>query len=83
MSVKFPEVTLYVDGQPFKTEKKNPEIIDDWPLHHTKGINTTVAVGACWQGNDMLLGAKVAIFTQNKIFPTVLYYTHYLNFSFI
>lgn len=52
VSVKFPEVTLYVDGQPFKTEKKNPEIIDDWPLHHTKGINTTVAVGACWQAVD-------------------------------
>ncbi|XP_047103065.1 calsyntenin-1 [Schistocerca piceifrons] len=52
VSVKFPEVTLYVDGQMFKAEKKNPEIIDDWPLHHTKGINTTLTVGACWQGSD-------------------------------
>ena len=50
MSVKFPEISLYVDGQLFKAEKKNPEIIDDWPLHPTKGINTTVTVGACWQG---------------------------------
>jgi hypothetical protein len=48
--VKFPDVSLYVDGQLFKAEKKNPEIIDDWPLHPTKGINTTVTVGACWQG---------------------------------
>lgn len=52
VSVKFPEVSLYVDGQLFKAEKKNPEIIDDWPLHPTKGINTTVTVGACWQGSD-------------------------------
>lgn len=51
--MKFPEVSLYVDGQLFKTEKKNPEIIDDWPLHPTKGINTTVTVGACWQGRDV------------------------------
>lgn len=50
MNVKFPEVELYVDGQLFKSEKKNPEIIDDWPLHPTKGINTTLTVGACWQG---------------------------------
>nr|CAD7446290.1 unnamed protein product [Timema bartmani] len=50
VSVKFPEITLYVDGQLFKAEKKNPEIIDDWPLHPTKGINTTLTVGACWQG---------------------------------
>jgi hypothetical protein len=48
--VQFPDVELYVDGQLFKAEKKNPEIIDDWPLHPTKGINTTLAVGACWQG---------------------------------
>ncbi|CAG2064864.1 unnamed protein product, partial [Timema podura] len=52
VSVKFPEITLYVDGQLFKAEKKNPEIIDDWPLHPTKGINTTLTVGACWQGSD-------------------------------
>jgi hypothetical protein len=50
VSVKFPDISLFVDGQLFKAEKKNPEIIDDWPLHPTKGINTTVTVGACWQG---------------------------------
>lgn len=48
--VRFPEVQLYVDGTLFKNEKKNPEIIDDWPLHPTKGINTSLTVGACWQG---------------------------------
>ncbi|XP_034235653.1 calsyntenin-1 isoform X1 [Thrips palmi] len=52
VEVKFPDVQLYVDGQLFKTERKNPEIIDDWPLHPTKGINTTVTVGACWQGSE-------------------------------
>lgn len=50
VNVRFPQIDLFVDGQPFKAEKKNPEVIDDWPLHPTKGINTTVTVGACWQG---------------------------------
>lgn len=27
-------------------------MIDDWPLHPTKGINTTLTVGACWQGSE-------------------------------
>ncbi|KAL1123236.1 hypothetical protein AAG570_002323 [Ranatra chinensis] len=52
ISVRFPEAQLYVDGTLFKAEKKNPEIIDDWPLHPTKGINTTLTVGACWQGSE-------------------------------
>ncbi|XP_014270937.1 calsyntenin-1 [Halyomorpha halys] len=52
VSVQFPEVQLYVDGSLFKSEKKNPEVIDDWPLHPTKGINTTLTVGACWQGSE-------------------------------
>lgn len=51
-TVHFPDVQLYVDGTLFKAEKKNPEIIDDWPLHPTKGINTTLTVGACWQGSE-------------------------------
>ncbi|XP_045466915.1 calsyntenin-1 isoform X1 [Harmonia axyridis] len=52
INVRFPDVELYIDGQLFHTEKKNPEVIDDWPLHPTKGINTTLTVGACWQGSD-------------------------------
>uniref|UniRef100_V5GPF1 Calsyntenin-1 n=1 Tax=Anoplophora glabripennis TaxID=217634 RepID=V5GPF1_ANOGL len=52
VNVRFPDVELYIDGQLFRTEKKNPEVIDDWPLHPTKGINTTLTVGACWQGSD-------------------------------
>lgn len=52
LNIKFPNVELYIDGILFKSEKKNPEIIDDWPLHPTKGINTTLTVGACWQGSD-------------------------------
>lgn len=52
VSVNFPDIQLYVDGALFKSEKKNPEVIDDWPLHPTKGINTTLTVGACWQGSD-------------------------------
>lgn len=55
VSVNFPDVQLYVDGALFKSEKKNPEVIDDWPLHPTKGINTTLTVGACWQGSDSMM----------------------------
>jgi len=52
VSMQFPEAQLYVDGRPFTTTKNNPEIIDDWPLHNSHGINTTTTVGACWQGSQ-------------------------------
>ncbi|XP_014246637.1 calsyntenin-1 isoform X2 [Cimex lectularius] len=83
VSVKFPEVDLYVDGTLFKAEKKNPEVIDDWPLHPTKGINTTLTVGACWQGSEnkmkhhlhgYLAGLSVLLNTVEK--PSVLSCLH-------
>jgi calsyntenin 1 len=43
---------LYVDGRLHHAEPKNPEVIDDWPLHPTKDITTTLTVGACWQGTE-------------------------------
>ncbi|XP_015595012.1 calsyntenin-1 [Cephus cinctus] len=52
VQVDFPKVTLYVDGEEWRTDEKNPEVIDDWPLHPAKGVNTTLTVGACWQGSD-------------------------------
>jgi len=53
VQVKLPEVSLYVDGHIFKPENgESPEVIDDWPLHPTRGINTTMTVGACWQGSE-------------------------------
>ncbi|KAF8771411.1 Calsyntenin-1 like protein [Argiope bruennichi] len=52
VSVNFPEANLYVDGQLFKIQTNNPDIVDDWPLHPAKDINTTFVVGACWQGKD-------------------------------
>lgn len=52
IQVDFPKVTLFVDGEEWHSDEKNPEIIDDWPLHPAKGINTTLVVGACWQGSD-------------------------------
>lgn len=45
-------MSLFIDGEEWHTDEKNPEVIDDWPLHPAKGINTTLAVGACWQGSD-------------------------------
>ena len=62
VSVNFPDVTLYIDGQAFKDTltsgdnsnhgTSNPEIVDDWPLHSVRGVNTTLVVGACWEGRD-------------------------------
>ena len=53
MQVKLPEVILYLDGHPFRPENGDaPEVIDDWPLHPTRGIKTTMAVGGCWQGSE-------------------------------
>ncbi|KAL7303254.1 hypothetical protein TKK_0004453 [Trichogramma kaykai] len=52
VQVNFPRVSLYVDGDEWRADKMNPEIIDDWPLHPAKGINTSLVVGACWQGSD-------------------------------
>ncbi|XP_012282525.1 calsyntenin-1 [Orussus abietinus] len=48
----FPRVSLFVDGEEWRADEKNPEVIDDWPLHPAKDVNTTLAVGACWQGSD-------------------------------
>lgn len=63
INVRFPDVELYLDGQLFRSEKKNPEVIDDWPLHPTKGINTTLTVGACWQVNH----SKWIIYEKDKM----------------
>ncbi|XP_041984118.1 calsyntenin-1 isoform X2 [Aricia agestis] len=53
INVRFPNVELYVDGEPFRAaEGRAPEVIDDWPLHPAHGINTTLVVGACWQGTE-------------------------------
>lgn len=56
VNVDLPKVDLFIDGAKFEamTEDRhsNPEIIDDWPLHAAHGINTTLAVGACYQGSE-------------------------------
>jgi hypothetical protein len=48
--MKFPDGKLFVDGQEFVSDEKNPQVIDDWPLHPTQDIQTKLAVGGCWQG---------------------------------
>ncbi|XP_021955255.1 calsyntenin-1 [Folsomia candida] len=52
VSVTFPDVQLYIDGLAVKQDKSNPEVIDDWPLHPAKGVNTSLSIGACWQGSE-------------------------------
>ncbi|XP_047540853.1 calsyntenin-1 isoform X2 [Vanessa atalanta] len=53
VNVRFPNVELFVDGEPYRSpDGKGPEVIDDWPLHPAHGVNTTLVVGACWQGTE-------------------------------
>ncbi|XP_052862010.1 calsyntenin-1 isoform X2 [Anopheles cruzii] len=56
VNVDLPKVELYVDGVRFESSVEdrhsNPEVIDDWPLHAAHGINTTLAIGACYQGSE-------------------------------
>ncbi|XP_054164903.1 calsyntenin-1-like isoform X2 [Oppia nitens] len=52
IGLNFPEAIVYVDGQKFRNTSTNPEIVDDWPLHAVKGVNTTMVVGACWEGKN-------------------------------
>ncbi|XP_049881469.1 calsyntenin-1 [Pectinophora gossypiella] len=53
INVRFPNVELIIDGEPYHSvDGKGPEVIDDWPLHPAHGVNTTMVVGACWQGTE-------------------------------
>ncbi|XP_055332879.1 calsyntenin-1-like [Paramacrobiotus metropolitanus] len=51
ISVKYPDVKLFIDGKEFDDDSAT-EIIDDWALHPIKGLQTTTVVGACWQGSQ-------------------------------
>ena len=44
---------LYLDGEVWKAQQNNPEIIDDWPLHPAADLKTSLTVGGCWHGSDM------------------------------
>ncbi|XP_037713491.1 calsyntenin-1 isoform X2 [Drosophila subpulchrella] len=47
------KVDLFIDGVRFENSiedrHSNPEVIDDWPLHAAHGVNTSLAIGACYQ----------------------------------
>ncbi|KAH8384935.1 hypothetical protein KR200_008804 [Drosophila serrata] len=47
------KVELFIDGVRFENSVEdrhsNPEVIDDWPLHAAHGVNTSLAIGACYQ----------------------------------
>ncbi|XP_076451662.1 calsyntenin-1-like [Babylonia areolata] len=54
ISVDFPDVRLYVDGNLLLTDDTNYEEIDDWPLHKSNHVHSTkLVVGACWQGKQL------------------------------
>ena len=44
---------LYVDGELFDQDGDSTEIIDDWPLHPSANVDTTLTVGGCWHGHEM------------------------------
>lgn len=56
VNVDVPKVDLYIDGRKFESvvedRHTNPEVIDDWPLHAAHGVNTTLTIGACYQGSE-------------------------------
>uniref|UniRef100_A0A915IAT9 Uncharacterized protein n=1 Tax=Romanomermis culicivorax TaxID=13658 RepID=A0A915IAT9_ROMCU len=43
---------LLVDGVPAAEVYEEPEILDDWPMHHVKDLKNRMVVGACWQGSQ-------------------------------
>uniref|UniRef100_A0A7E4ZS07 Calsyntenin-1 n=1 Tax=Panagrellus redivivus TaxID=6233 RepID=A0A7E4ZS07_PANRE len=45
-------VQLFADGKEFTSTGRNPEILDDWPLHQTKALKTKMVVGACWHARS-------------------------------
>lgn len=56
VNVDLPKVDLFIDGNKFEAtfedRHSNPEVIDDWPLHAAHGVNTTLSIGACYQGSE-------------------------------
>ena len=53
VSVSPSGVELTLDGDLWKPQHDNPEVIDDWPLHPAADLKTTFSVGGCWHGSDM------------------------------
>jgi len=49
------DVQLYIDGKKFEENDRNPEILDDWPLHETKGLKTRLIAGACWHARTQTM----------------------------
>ncbi|KAL3102352.1 hypothetical protein niasHS_003761 [Heterodera schachtii] len=45
-------VQLLIDGEQFNGTERNPEVLDDWPLHEVKAKRTKLTIGACWHGRQ-------------------------------
>ncbi|XP_037089773.1 calsyntenin-1-like, partial [Pollicipes pollicipes] len=52
LSMKYPELSLVVDGRLLNVEPQMHEVIDDWPLHSAPDLATRLSVGGCWQGSE-------------------------------
>ncbi|XP_067946088.1 calsyntenin-1-like [Watersipora subatra] len=51
LSVTYPQVKLYIDGQAVQADKSVVEVVDDWALHPTDKVTfEQLSVGGCWQG---------------------------------
>ncbi|CAJ0576420.1 unnamed protein product, partial [Mesorhabditis spiculigera] len=57
------DVNVMVDGKGNRHDERNPEILDDWPLHQTKQQTTRLVVGACWHGRQQ----QMAQFFQGRL----------------
>ncbi|CAB3405465.1 unnamed protein product [Caenorhabditis bovis] len=57
------DVNVIVDGKVFKSHERNPEILDDWPLHKMKQTKTKLTIGGCWHGRQK----KIAQFFRGRL----------------
>lgn len=49
------ETTYFKRKENVKADERNPEILDDWPLHKTTETKTKLVVGACWHGRQQAM----------------------------
>ena len=55
LSAPLPKVKLHIDGKEFAQTRKNPNMVNDFPLHRSRIHATKTVVGGCWMGRSTLL----------------------------
>lgn len=55
LSAPLPKVKLHIDGKEFAQTRKNPNMVNDFPLHRSRIHSTKMVVGGCWMGRSTLV----------------------------